>query len=239
MKKKAIKHIPQFGPTCGIYCISMVLEAFNSKKHHLPVYGQKLAHKLLILALDKKMTNIGEFFNSYDLAKFINVINEVIPSIEFKADVLEFNDLKSMKKQITGSLNSPNTYIIFPILPCKILTSNKTRKMDIAHWIILEKANSLYISGLYSQKNKLGSKIRLLRFKKLFKRNQLLNRGFNWKRYYALTKPKNKKRPILKTVYQNSKKHLTEIKVMKDEDCFINYDNLKGKMIVIQKIEIE
>ncbi|MDM5205354.1 hypothetical protein QUF71_00220 [Cytobacillus kochii] len=215
----------------------MVLEAFDSKKKHLPAHGQKLAHELLIFALDKKITNIGEFFNSHDLVKLMRELNEVIPSIEFKVDVLEYNDLNTMKKQITESLNSHNTYIIFPILPCKILRNNKRSKMDIAHWIVLEKGNLFYTSGVYSQKNKIGSKIRLLRYKKLFKRNQLLKRGFNWKRYYALAKPKNKKRPILKTVYQNSKKHLTEIKVMKDEDCFITYDNLKGKMIVVQKLE--
>lgn len=85
-------------------------------------------------------------------------LNEVIPSIEFKVDVLEYNDLNTMKKQITESLNSHNTYIIFPILPCKILRNNKRSKMDIAHWIVLEKGNLFYTSGVYSQKTKLVQK---------------------------------------------------------------------------------
>lgn len=235
--KNKIKHISQKGPTCGIYCLAMVLQTLNENKKSIP-NGQKLAYQLFLFARDKKLTNIGEFFEVSTFHKFLKMFNEQSNVFSYNASILEFNNIKDLKRQLEIHLKEEDSYIIFPILPKKLPFDWKNNKNDIAHWIVLDSYKLHYfVSGIYSQKGKIGSKFRFKTVKYLFKRNQHLKRGFNWKTYYKTNKLKKTNEPILKAIKEIRKFHEVDVQKMAIEQAFIPYTDLKNKMIVVKNYE--
>lgn len=234
MQLKELKHIPQHGPTCGIYCFAMILQAIKTSKDKIPS-DQDLALELLNLAIENNKSNIGEFFSVDDLVSFIELVNDELLDSKVSVFSVSFNDYLSMKNKIKKFLSRLNTYIIFPILPAnhfKYVRCGK-RRMDIAHWVVINACDDKKISVIYSQKAELFHR-KKFKFKRIYRRNSLLTSSFNWDYFYKFSNYKESKHPVLDKVSSASQHHKNQL-FNGGIANQIKYNDLANKMIVIQQ----
>ncbi|MEB6550161.1 hypothetical protein MXL46_13785 [Heyndrickxia sporothermodurans] len=242
-EKKRVNHIKQYGPTCGIYCLTMIIQTLY------PIFegerkGQELAAKLHSIALKNEFSKIGEFFQVSNFTNFISQVNKEIHNVSLKAEIISFENQKDLQTQLKLHLKESNSYIIYPALSLKHRRAYLKQLQHIAHWYILDNIEGNIVTGINSCYLKTHSKLKITS-NYLYKLNKKLNYIFDWKKYYSKNwnpfnftkfrrkKAKNKTVTILNNIDSAVIKQKKLLKTNRIEQM-IKYD-LSYKMIVIRK----
>ncbi|MBL5769019.1 hypothetical protein [Heyndrickxia sporothermodurans] len=243
--KKRVNHIKQYGPTCGIYCLTMIIQTlypmFKGERK-----GQELAAKLHSIALKNEFSKIGEFFQVSNFINFISLVNKEIQNVSLTTEVISFENQKDLQTQLQLHLKESNSYLIYPALSLKHRRAYLKQLQHIAHWYILDYIEGNIVTGINSCYLKRHSNLKITS-NYLYKLNKKLNCNFNWQKYYSKNwsyfnfikfrrkKAKNKTVTILNNIESAVIKQRKLLKTNRTEQM-IRYD-LSYKMILIRKQE--
>lgn len=236
-----IKHVPQKGPTCGIYAIVMIMSALYPKQYKTIGDKDKLAIEVFKIAIKEGISEVGELFKVSDVVKLLNIFKEK-NGLFFNVNSIQFKNAEEMKENMDVTFRS-NGYILFPYYKKYTSGDRKKNKHIIAHWAVFYSVQYDYLLGEQSgkscgkafNKRKKHSDIRVDK-NILFKSNQELNYTFSWEKYYNLNKYLELFLiSIIKVWKKYSDLELAEyVNVNKRKNREIKYE-LQGKMIEIKK----